>query len=341
MNSAIFKPLLIFSISLLLFSGCSSEEEVNIYSARHYDTDVELYNQFEEQTGITVNLIEAGSDELIERIVNEGVNSPADVFITVDAGRLWRAQEEGVLQPVESTVLTENIPENLRNPDGLWFGLSQRVRGIIYNPDTVNPGELQGYQELADEKWEGRICVRSSSNIYNQSMVASMIESQGVEATEEWATQFVSNFARNPQGGDRDQIQAVAAGECDIAIANHYYLARLAMSTDESEREAAEAVEIYFPDAANGGTHVNISGAGVAAHAPNAENAIRFIEYLTSAEAQTYFAGGNYEYPINSEVELPDILMEFGDFESDAVNVAAYGRNNPDALRLMDRAGWR
>lgn len=326
---------------LQLLSGCSQEEHVNIYSSRHYDTDLELYDSFTEQTGIEINLIEGGSDELIERIRNEGVNSPADVVITVDAGRLWRAQDAGVLQSLQSDVLNERIREELRNPEGYWFGLSRRVRAIVYSTDRVDPSELQGYRELADEKWRGRICVRSSNNIYNQSLVASLIETYGVEETEEWASDFVANFARDPQGGDTDQIKAVAAGQCDIAIANHYYLARLKVSEDEADRQVAESVGIYFPPSEQGGTHVNISGAGLAAHSPNKDHAIQFLEFLTTPEAQSYYAGGNYEYPINSQTELPDVLTEFGSFESDAVNVAAYGNNNPEAIRLMDRVGWR
>ncbi|MEX0994619.1 MAG: Fe(3+) ABC transporter substrate-binding protein [Balneolaceae bacterium] len=340
-----FNKLSALTISLFcilyLLSGCTDGEQVNIYSSRHYETDLELYDQFTEETGITINLIEGGSDELIERIRNEGVNSPADIIITVDAGRLWRAQNAGILQTLQSELLNERISRELRNPEGYWFGLSRRVRAIIYNKDQVNPSELKGYRDLADEKWRGRICVRSSNNIYNQSLVASLIETHGVEATEEWAADFVANFARNPQGGDTDQIKAVAAGQCDVAIANHYYLARLKVSSNEADRQVAESVGIYFPPAEYGGTHVNISGAGLAAHSPNRENAVQFLEYLTTPEAQALYAGGNFEYPINRQTELPDVLTEFGLFESDAVNVAAYGDNNPEAIRLMDRVGWR
>ncbi|MEX0894669.1 MAG: extracellular solute-binding protein, partial [Balneolaceae bacterium] len=252
-----------------------------------------------------------------------------------------RAQDAGVLQTLQSDVLNERIREELRNPEGYWFGLSRRVRAIVYSTDRVDRSELQGYRELADEKWRGRICVRSSNNIYNQSLVASLIETYGVEETEEWASDFVANFARDPQGGDTDQVKAVAAGQCDIAIANHYYLARLKVSEEEADRQVAESVGIYFPPSEHGGTHVNISGAGLAAHSPNRENAVQFLEFLTTPEAQSYYAGGNYEYPINSQTELPDVLTEFGSFESDAVNVAAYGNNNPEAIRLMDRVGWR
>ena len=335
------KRLIILIASLAFFYSCSESEEVNIYSSRHYDTDLELYDQFTEETGIEINLIEGSSDELIERMRNEGINSPADVVITVDAGRLWRAKEADVLQPIESDYLEEVIPEQLRDIDDMWVGLSKRVRGIIYNKENVDPADLEGYMNLADEEWNGRLCVRSSNNIYNQSLVASLIESNGEESVEEWANGLVSNFARDPQGGDTDQIKAVAAGICDVAIANHYYLARLMQSADEQDQEVAEKVDIYFPTAEFGGAHVNISGAGIAANAPNKENAIRFIEYLATEEAQQLYSIGNNEFPILQDMEIPGVLGEFGSFESDAVNVTSYGENNPIAIRLMDRAGWR
>ena len=330
--------LFVFSFALI---SCEAGDHVNIYSSRHYDTDLDLYNQFTEETGIRINLIEGGSDELIERIKNEGVNSPADIIITVDAGRLWRAKEAEVLQAVSSDILNERVPEQFRDPEGYWFGLSQRVRGIIYHKDKVDPADLQGYWELADDKWNGRICVRSSNNIYNQSLVASLIETHGLEQTEAWAEKLVSNFARSPQGGDTDQIRAVAAGQCDVALANSYYLARLMASASASDQSVAEQVGIYFPSGEYGGAHVNISGAGMAAHSPNRENAIRFLEYLTQPKSQSYFAGGNFEFPVVADTDIPEILTRFDPFESDAVNVAAYGTNNPAAIRLMDRVGWR
>lgn len=329
-------------LTLILFAvSCSGGEEVNIYSARHYNTDLELYDRFTEETGIEINLIEGGSDELIERIRNEGVNSPADLFITVDAGRMWRADEADVLQSVQTDLLNEKIPASLRDPEGKWYGLSQRVRGIIYHRERVDPSEIGGYLDLADEKWNGRICVRSSNNIYNQSLVASMIEHYGQEETEAWAQQFVANFARDPQGGDRDQIRAIAAGECDIALANHYYLARLATSDEAADRDVADAVGIYFPPSEEGGTHVNISAIGVAKHAPNLENAVRFMEYLTRPDAQKFYIADNFEYSVTENEARPAILDEFGPFESDRINVSAYGENNPLAIQLMDRAGWR
>ncbi|HEX6143835.1 MAG TPA: extracellular solute-binding protein, partial [Geminicoccaceae bacterium] len=260
--------------------AADDEAVVNVYSSRHYDTDTALYDTFTEETGIEVNLIEGDADELIERIKLEGENSPADVLITVDAGRLFRAEEAGILQPVESEVLNERIPENLRHPDGLWYGLTKRVRAIVRSTERTGEDEIRRYEDLAEPAFEDRVCIRSSSNIYNQSLVASMIESQGPEAAEAWLEGLVANMARPPQGGDRDQIRAGAAGECDVAVVNHYYLVRMLEGDDEADREAARAVEIVVPNQGGRGAHANISGAGVVVGAPHPENAVRFLEYL-------------------------------------------------------------
>jgi iron(III) transport system substrate-binding protein len=321
--------------------AASEEQVVNVYSARHYDTDEILYDRFTEETGIQVNIIEGEADELIERIKSEGVNSPADLLVTVDAGRLWRAEEEGLFQPIESDVLTSAIPENLRHPDNLWFGLTTRARVIAYNKETVDPSELSTYEDLADPKWRGRVCVRSSTNIYNQSLLGSMIETIGPEATEEWAKGLVANFAREPEGGDTDQIKAVAAGQCDVAIVNHYYWARLAKSDVPEEKEVADAVGIFFPNQNDRGTHINISGAGVLVNAPHRDNAIAFLEYLVSPEAQEIFASSNNEYPVLEGVAVDPIVAELGNFKVDAVNVSSYGRNNPEVLQIVDRVGWK
>ena len=316
-------------------------EEVNLYSSRHYDTDVALYQAFTDDTGIEINLIEGDADQLIERIKAEGRNSPADVLITVDAGRLWRAEDAGLLQPTSSAVLEERIPANLRHPEGKWFGLSQRLRGIVYAKDRVDPSEITSYEDLAAPKWQGRVCIRSSTNVYNQSLVASMIEANGVEATEAWAQGLVDNLARPPQGGDTDQIKAVAAGECDVAVVNHYYFIRLLESESEDERAVADAVDIVFPNQDGRGAHANVSGAGVVATAPNRENAVRFLEYLTTPEAQAYFAQGNYEFPVVEGVELVPVLEQWAAVKTDDVNAAKFGENNPEAVKLMDRVGWK
>ena len=317
-----------------------SDSVINLYSARHYDVDEQLYAAFVEQTGIRVNVLEGQPDELIERISNEGEQSPADVFVAVDAGRLWRAQEADVLQPADSEVLRSVVPENLREPSGLWYGLTTRSRLLVYNQEAVQPSERSTYEDLADPKWKGRVCVRSSGNVYNQSLVGSMIETIGAQETEEWAKGLVANFARQPEGGDIDQIKAVAAGQCDVAIVNHYYWARLAKSEDASDREAVEKTALFFPNQEDRGMHINISGMGLVKSSPHPENGIAFMEYLVSEEAQKVFAQSNNEYPVAAEVELDPLVAELGEFKVDTVNVSAYGRNNPQVNEIVDRAGW-
>ena len=314
----------------------ADQEQVNIYSSRHYNTDDQLYDGFTKQTGIKVNLIEGKDDELIERIKSEGNNSPADILITVDAGRLWRAAEAGIFAPVESAVLEEKIPENLQDPNNLWFGYSKRARVIVYNKDKVDPSQLSTYEDLADPKWQGKFIVRSSSNIYNQSLVAGMIEEKGEEATAEWIKGLVNNFARSPQGNDTSQIEDVAAGVADLTLANTYYLARY-----EDNPEVFEQVGIVFPNQSDRGTHVNISGAGLLKNAPNEENAIAFLEYLASPEAQEFFALGNNEYPVVEGTPINPVVESFGEFKDDTTNVSAYGKNNADAVKIMDRSGWK
>ncbi|MEE4338059.1 Fe(3+) ABC transporter substrate-binding protein [Erythrobacter sp.] len=313
--------------------------EVNIYSSRHYDTDLRLYEDFTEQTGIKVNRIEAGADALIEKIVSEGEFSPADLLITVDAGRLWRAEEAGILDSVQSDVLAERLPANLRHPDGQWFGLSTRARIIIYDKSQGKPEGLDTYADLADPKFRGDICVRSSTNIYNISLLSSIIAHEGEEAAENWAKGVVANFARDPQGNDTTQIEAVAAGECRLSIVNTYYLARYA-SGDDNERAIFDKVGVIFPNQDTTGTHVNVSGAGVVKGAPNRENAIRFLEYLTSQSAQRYFADGNNEYPAVSGLDAASAVERLGDFRADELDVAEIGRGQRAAVEIFDRAGW-
>ena len=319
----------------------NATREVNVYSSRHYDSDDEIYKEFTEATGIRVNLIEGKDDELIERIKSEGQNSPADVLITVDAGRLWRAEQAGVLQPVESEKLESAIPDNLQHPDNLWFGLTQRARVIAYNKAEVQPTELSTYEALVEPGWKGRVCIRSSSNIYNQSLLGSMIATVGADATETWTKGLVGNLAREPEGGDVDQIKAVAAGQCDVAIVNHYYWARMMASDDAADREVANKVGLFFPNQGDRGTHVNISGAGVVATSPHEENAIAFLEFLASPEAQAVFAKGSHEFPVVEGVESDPVVEALGDFKADTINVSALGSNNPKAVEIADRAGWK
>ena len=344
---------LVSLLTVLIAAGCTeptspeknisqqdSAGEINLYSSRHYDTDKELYNNFTAETGIKINLIEGKDDELIERIKSEGANSPADVLIAVDVARLWRAQNEGILQPISSSVLESAIPENLRSPDGYWFGISKRARVIVYNTNKVKPSELSTYEALAKPKWKGRICVRSSGNVYNQSLVASEIEGKGVEETEKWLKGFVANFAREPKGNDTAQIKAVAAGECDVALVNHYYFARLRQSEDAKDREVVAKIGIFFPNQKEGGTHINISGGGVAANAPHKENSIKFLEYLVTPEAQEIFANKNNEYPVIVQMKPNPAVANFGEFKESNLPIAGYGEENAEAVKLMDRSGW-
>ena len=338
------RPLALPATALLagaIFAGDALAEEVNIYSARHYDSDQALYDAFTEKTGIDVNILEGDSDQLIERIRREGAASPADIMLTVDAGRLWRAEQAGVFQGIESDVLNERLPDAMRHPEGKWFGFSQRVRAIFYDPDDIDPANLKRYEDLADPRFEGDICIRSSNNIYNQSLLASMIAHHGMDDAEAWAQGVVDNMARDPEGGDTDQIRGVASGECDIAVANHYYYVRLLESDDASDREAAESVEILLPNQDGRGAHVNVGGAGVVADAPNRDNAIRFLEFLASDEAQRLFAAGNHEFPVVDGVEVDGTLATWGGFKRDALNINALGEHNPEAIRIFDRVGWR
>ena len=277
---------------------------LNLYSARHYDTDNELYQSFTKKTGIKVNLVEADADQLIERIKSEGANSPADVFITVDGGRLWRAKQAGILQPVSSTILTSAIPASLRDPQGFWFGLSRRARVIVYNKSKVNPAQLSTYEALTEPRWKGKVLVRSSTNIYNQSLVGAMLAAHGAQKTEAWARGLVANFARPPEGNDTAQIKAVADGVGDIALVNTYYVARLMKSKDPAEQAIAAKVGVFFPNQRDRGTHVNISGGGVVKTSRNKAGATKFLEHLASREAQQIFARSNNEYPVISGVAI-------------------------------------
>ncbi len=326
----------VVAAGLVFSTHGQAKEEVNVYSARHYDTDLALYTDFEEQTGIKVNLIEAASDALIERIVNEDKYSPADILITVDAGRLFRAEERGIFAPFQSDLLESRVPEHLRHPNGFWYGLSKRARVIIYNAEAGRPEGLNNYQDLADPRFKGQICVRSSSNIYNISLLASIVAHLGEEQAQAWADGVVANFFRRPQGNDVANINAVASGECALSIVNSYYIARLLADGDP----AARGVGIIYPNQDSTGTHVNISGAGILKYAPNRDNAIKFIEYLTGMRAQHFFVEGNNEYPVVAGAEITSALSHMGMFDEDTINASELGRNQAAAVRIFDRAGW-
>ncbi len=333
---------LAFVFSAALTVSAQAEEVVNIYSARHYDSDQILYDTFAEETGITVNVIEDKDGSLIERIKAEGENSPGDIMFTADAGNLSDAAQHGIFQPVDSEVLNSRIPENLRDPDGLWFALTKRARVIMYRKADVDVTGLSRYEDLADPAWNGMICVRSSGNVYNQSLVSSLIVADGPEATAEWVQGLVANFAREPQANDTAQIKAVAAGECDITIANTYYLARLMRSDDPSDRAVAESIGVIMPNQEDRGVHVNVSGAGVLLHAPNRDNAVLFLEFLTSDEAQEIFAMANNEWPVVEGLDHAEVLDTlYGDFSQDDINPAEFGRHRGEALTLMEGNGWK
>ncbi len=343
-NSKKYLALLLIPFMLLASNYVLAKEQVvNIYSARKEALILPLLETFQKQTGIGFKLITGKADALLKRLETEGKLSPADVFITVDAGRLYRAKISGVLQPINNPVLQERIPQNLRDVDNYWFGLSQRTRPIIYAVDRVNADELSTYEALADAKWKGRICIRSSSNIYNLSLVSSMIASKGIEQTEAWARAMVNNFARPPAGGDTDQIKAVAAGQCDVAIANTYYLGRLTLSKKASDNAVAKKVAVFNPNQGNleRGVHVNVSGIGITRYAKNIDAANRLLEFLVSDEAQIWYAEVNSEYPVVKGVPLSDTVKSFGEFKADNVYLGKLGLNNLAAVKLMDRAGWR
>ncbi len=317
-----------------------AEGEVNVYSSRHYANDDVLFDGFTEKTGITVNRIEGKGPALLERLKSEGEASPADVFIAVDAGMFWRGEEAGIFESIRSDYLEERIPAHLRDPKGAWFGFAKRARVIYVDPAKVsNPPKR--YEDLASEDYKGQICIRSSSNIYNLSLMASIIAADGAEAAQAWADGVVANMARDPQGGDTDQIEAVGAGQCGLSVGNTYYMARLLTSDDPDLKAMAERLAIVFPNQEDRGTHVNISGAGVVKGAQNQENAIKLLEYLASDEAQEHFASGNNEYPVVEGLAANAVVVSLGSFKEDEVNVSILGELQPEAAKTMDRAGWQ
>ena len=328
-------------LPFLLLGTAQAAGEVNVYSHRHYDTDKALFEAFERETGIKVNVVKANADELIKRMELEGRNSPADLFITADAGSLHRAQERDLLQPIDSPVLTANIPKHLREENGHWFGLTVRARVIVYSKSRVDPKELDTYEALAGGQWKGRLAMRSSQNIYNQSLLASLIAHHGRAKAKEWAAGMVANFVHNPKGNDRDQIKAVAEGVADLTVANTYYLGLLLHSTNPAERAAAGQVGIFFPNQDGRGTHINISGGGVAKHAGNKENAVKLLEFLSSGPAQERFAEANHEYPANPAVAWSEQLLAWGVFKADELNIAELGKHNRSAVMVFDEVRWR
>jgi iron(III) transport system substrate-binding protein len=322
--------------------AAEQDKILNLYSSRHYQTDDALYANFTKQTGIKVNRIEAGEDPLIERLRNEGTGSPGDVLVTVDAGRLWRAEQLGLLQPVKSKVLESRLPNHLQAPNDQWFGFSQRARVIVYNKAAVNAADVQNYEDLANPKLKGKVCTRSGGHVYNLSLMSALIEHWGESKAETWAKGVVDNFARTPKGGDTDQIMAVASGECAVAISNSYYFVRLMKSEKPDARKAVAAVGLVWPNQKSFGTHMNVSGGGVLKHAPHRDVAIQYLEYLASDSAQSYFANGNNEWPVAKGAKLDNAaLASLGTFKADTLNISALGKNQPLAQKIFDRVGYK
>ena len=345
------KRISLFLTIFTLLVGCKNDtkstsasdvKELNVYTHRHYDSDKQLFEMFEKQSGIKVNVINSKADELIQKMVLEGEQSPADVLITVDAGRLHMAKEKGLLQPVSNKNIIDSIvPSNLIDKDYHWVALTKRARVLVYAKDRVDPTSLTTYEDLVLPEWEGKLLFRSSSNIYNQSLMASIIANDGEETARKWAEGLVENQARKPKGNDRDQVKAVAAGEGDIAIVNTYYVGKMLNSNDQTELKAADQVAVFFPNQNDRGTHINVSGIGVAKHAPNPEAANQFVSFLLSEEAQEVFALSNYEYPVNSNVENSAVLTSWGDFKEDELHLNKLGELNKKAVILFDEAGWK
>ncbi|MBX7361168.1 Fe(3+) ABC transporter substrate-binding protein [Clostridium chauvoei] len=349
MKKKLLITLMIGVMSLGVFSGCTKAGEgkgeenkvLNLYTSRHYDTDDALYEEFTKETGIKINVVKGDPDALLERLEREGADTESDLFITADAGRLYAAKEKNLLQEVNSSIIDKNIPKNLRDKDNEWFGLAVRARVLVYAKDRVKPEDLSTYEALTEPNWKGKVLTRSSSNIYNQSLVASMIAINGEEATEKWAKELVLNFARDPKGNDRDQAKAIVAGEGDVAIMNTYYVGKLINSKDPEEVKVGENVGVFFPNQDTTGTHVNISAIGLTKYSKNKENAIKFMEFLTSEKAQKQFAETNFEYPANPNVEAAELLKSWGEFKPQDINLSVLGEYNAKAVEIMNRVGWK
>ncbi|TNF63671.1 MAG: Fe(3+) ABC transporter substrate-binding protein [Rhodobacteraceae bacterium] len=327
------------ALTAMVATTAAAEGVLNLYSSRHYDTDERLYSDFEAATGITINRIEGNADELIARMQAEGQNSPADILLTVDSTRLERAKAAGLFQPIDSAILEERIPASLQDADNQWFGFSQRARVLFYDKADVTEPPMT-YADLADPKYKGMVCIRSSTNVYSQSILSALIEHLGEEAAKEWAAGVVANFARAPQGGDTDQLRGIVSGECDIAMSNTYYFGRALRTPVDGVSEKIDMFGWVFPDQAGNGTHVNISGGGVAAYAPNRENAIKFLEYLASDQAQDYFSAGNDEYPVVVGAPIAEHVKGLGEFKADDISLSLVAKNLAAAQRIFNEVGW-
>jgi len=334
-------------VAFLALSSCNTEQktsnEVNLYSQRHYTVDEKQYEAFELETGIKVNVIKANADELIERLKNEGSNSPADLFISVDAGKLQKASELDLLQKISNEKINSNISDDLKDINGFWVPITYRARILVYSKDRVNAEELSTYSSLTDDKWKNKILVRSSSNAYNQALLSSIVANKGVESATNWASGLVRNFARDPKGNDRDQVKAIAAGQGDIAIVNSYYIGLLLSSEKEEELKAGKSVGVFFPNQGEGesGTHINVSGIGLAKNSPNKENALKLIEFLTEESAQNRYVNTSFEYSVNPNVKPSDIVSNWGNFKRDELDLNQLGVFRKRAIEIFDKSGWK
>ena len=339
------KYYLIAFFILTSFFSCqiNDSNQINIYSQRHYEVDRIQYENFEKNTGIKVNVIKAGADELLERLKNEGENTPADLFVTVDAGKLQKGVEMGLFQKIDNSVINSNVSDDLKDQNGYWIPITYRARLLVYSNDRVSESDLSTYEDLANEKWRKRLLVRSSTNAYNQALMSSLYANLGKEAVTDWSTDVVANFARDPKGNDRDQVKAIAAGQGDIAIVNSYYIGLLLSSEKQSEVDAGKAVSVFFPNQGKNerGTHINISGFAMTKNAPNKENAIKLLEYLTGIEAQNTYVNNSYEYPANPNVLPSKIVQSWGDFKRDTLDLNTLGTYRYDAIRVFDQTGWK
>ena len=338
---------IIYLFTVVLFASCMQSKkesnEINIYSQRHYNVDEVQYKNFEKLTGIKVNVTKANADQLIQRMKNEGNNSLADLFITVDVGKLWQGGDMGLFQKFDDKSVFKNIDPQLLDKNGYWVPVTYRSRVVVYSNERVDKEDLSTYEDLSNEKWRGKLLVRSSSNAYNQALMSSLVENLGTENTTKWSEGVVSNFARDPKGSDRDQVKAIAAGQGDIAIVNSYYIGLLLSSQKEEEINAGNAVSVFFPNQGENerGAHINISGLALTKNAPNRENAIKLIQYLTSAEAQKIYVSNSFEYSVNPDVKPDEIVQAWGEFKKDPVDLNSLGTNRSEAIRIFDKTGWK
>lgn len=341
------KRIVVFISMILVLSSCGEapkkSNEINLYSQRHYKVDEQQYKVFEEETGIKVNVVKANADELIERLKNEGENSPADLFITVDAGKLQKAKDLDLLQKISSPIINQNVDVDLKDVNGYWIPITYRARIVVYSKDRVDVSELSTYDNLTDEKWRNKVLVRSSSNAYNQALLSSIIANTGEESASKWASKLVKNFARDPKGNDRDQVKAITAGQGDLAIVNSYYIGLLLSSENEEEIKAGNSVGVFFPNQGEdeSGSHINVSGIGLAKNAPNKENAIKLMEFLTSESAQKTYTDTSYEYPANPNVEPNEIVKKWGSFKKDILDLNKLGVFRNKAIEIFDKSDWK